>query len=138
VIAMLAVAAASGGIDSGQIIAFTSVAGVAVTILVAYNSFLKDRSNRRDEAREKQSEEDEVQTAHYQALKDTVDHLAVAMVGRPAKDGLPPIKGFVDEQREFNVKVESELTDVNGGGTLRGAVQALRRQVAAMQKEIPS
>lgn len=126
--------------SSNEVIALCAVLSVILTVLFAVNSTLKDRQRAAERLAEKaaktDSDHDAVNAAQYAELRDGLRDLSVAMIGTQDKDGMPGTDGFVQRQERHNEHVDRELTDANGGGTLRGAVRALRGEIATVKKDI--
>jgi hypothetical protein len=115
-----------------------AVAAVAVSVVVAVNSWLKDRGERQTRRRDQNEELRDMEYTQYEALKDQLDHLSLVMVGRPSdpETGIPAVRGFVDEQRAHNRRIDEELRTDNGGGTIKGSLALLRTQVTGLQRKV--
>ncbi len=133
------------GVTSDQIIAISALASVVIALVLALNSWLKDRGERQDRERDEDRAEDrryrELQALvekKFNQVRDQVDHLTVSMVGRPADEhrGIPGVDGFVQRQDRHNKRVDEELRTSNGGGTIKGSLARLRLDVTDLKASV--
>lgn len=124
-------------IGNDTIVAIASVGATVVALAVAYNSWLKDRGEKKEKEQAAIDDDFTVDREQIRQIRQILDHLVLTVIGRPEdkSTGLPGIDGFMQRQEAHNKFVDGELSQ-NGGGSVKDAVVKMCATVETLQGQV--